>query len=432
MPRSVRDAKLETRTARAKLAIQGKPHFRALDPGLHLGYRRGLEGGSWSVRMYIGDGNYQLTRIGVADDMADADGVAVMNFTQAQAAARRLFVSATRSTAGAPQVSSGPYTVAMAMDDYIAWLENEGRDEVNINDARSKSRAHILPKLGDVRLDRLTAHQVQSWLHALPKAPPRRRAIEGTLAYRKADMGDAETRRRRRSSANRMLSILKAALNKAWRDHKVVDDKPWRSVPPFPNVTASRARWLSQDECRRLINASETDFRDLARAGLHTGCRFGELCRLTAVDFNEDAGTIAVRKSKSAKPRHVVLTDEGVAFFAHAVVKAKGRAVLFCRADGVPWKIPMQQRPMEAASKAARLVPRATFHALRHTYASHAIQNAVPLLVVARNLGHRDTRMIELHYGHLAPSYEVDAMRRGALRFEGGRDRVVTPMRRKR
>ena len=54
---------------------------------------------------------------------------------------------------------------------------------------------------------------------------------------------------------------------------------------------------------------------------------------------------------------------------------------------------------------------------LRHTWASHAVMNGVPLLVVAKNLGHADTRMVEKHYGHLAPSYIADAIRAGAPRF---------------
>jgi hypothetical protein len=37
--------------------------------------------------------------------------------------------------------------------------------------------------------------------------------------------------------------------------------------------------------------------------------------------------------------------------------------------------------------------------------------------VVAKNLGHADTRMVERHYGHLAPSYIADAIRAGAPKF---------------
>ena len=38
--------------------------------------------------------------------------------------------------------------------------------------------------------------------------------------------------------------------------------------------------------------------------------------------------------------------------------------------------------------------------------------NGVPLMVVAKNLGHKDTRMVEKHYGHLAPSYVAAAIRK--------------------
>ena len=41
----------------------------------------------------------------------------------------------------------------------------------------------------------------------------------------------------------------------------------------------------------------------------------------------------------------------------------------------------------------------------------------VPLLVVAKNIGHADTRMVEKHYGHIAPSYVAEAIRAGAPRF---------------
>jgi integrase len=43
--------------------------------------------------------------------------------------------------------------------------------------------------------------------------------------------------------------------------------------------------------------------------------------------------------------------------------------------------------------------------------------NGAPLKVVAKNLGHSDTRMVEKHYGHLAPSFIAEAIRAGARRF---------------
>jgi hypothetical protein len=44
--------------------------------------------------------------------------------------------------------------------------------------------------------------------------------------------------------------------------------------------------------------------------------------------------------------------------------------------------------------------------------------NGAPLMVVAKNLGHRDTRMVERHYGHLAPNYVADEIRKSAPVFK--------------
>ncbi len=329
-------------------------------------------------------------------------------------------VEMTRQAAGLP-ANTGPYTVSDAIDDYVTTLEQDGRTDQATKGSRVTAHAHIVPKLGAIRLDRLTSKQVKDWHHGLAKASPRLRVKAGKVQrHRSVDMSDEEVRRRRRSSANRILGVLKAALNVAWRTDKVGNDKAWRAVKPYKGADASRARYLTTDDCRRLINASSEDFRDLVWAALHTGARYGELCRLTASDFNPDSGTVAVRISKTGKPRHVVLTEDGIEFFTQAVARAGNRAHLFTRADGEAWAKSWQARPMKAACAAAKIKPACGFHILRHTWASLTVMGGAPLLVVARNLGHTTTRMVEKHYGHLAPSYEADAIRAAAPRFGEG------------
>jgi len=70
-----------------------------------------------------------------------------------------------------------------------------------------------------------------------------------------------------------------------------------------------------------------------------------------------------------------------------------------------------QQRPLATACKAARIDPSVNFHGLRHTYASRLAMPNVPLAVIAAQLGHSDTRMVEKHYGHLSPGYVADTVR---------------------
>jgi integrase len=87
-----------------------------------------------------------------------------------------------------------------------------------------------------------------------------------------------------------------------------------------------------------------------------------------------------------------------------------------------------QIRPTAEACKAARIVPAAGFHILRHTNASHLVMTGVPLNVVARNLGHADTRMTEKHYAHLAPSYVAETIRKFAPDFGTAEAEVVIPL----
>lgn len=217
--------------------------------------------------------------------------------------------------------------------------------------------------------------------------------------------------RRRRATANRVLTILKAALNHAWREGKIASDTPWRTVKPFHDVEAPVVRYLAADECKRLTNATDEHFRPMVRAALLTGCRYGELAALRASDFNPDSGTLAVRASKSGKARHVVLTDEGRRFFEAATAGRLGGALIFARPDGKPWGKSHQQRPLIEACNQAKISPSVSFHVLRHTHGSLLAMQGVPLAVIAKQLGHADTRMTEKHYAHLAPSYVSETIR---------------------
>ncbi len=172
-----------------------------------------------------------------------------------------------------------------------------------------------MPKLGNIACIDLTALELRKWLADTAAAAPRLRTRKSEKQqYRKIDIDEEEQRRRRRATANRVLTIFKAALNRAWREGKIPSDDAWRRVEPFEEADAPQVRYLTIDECRRLINAAQGPFRDLVHAALLTGCRFGEIAALQVRDFNPDAGTLHVRTSKSGRGRHVVLHNEGTVY----------------------------------------------------------------------------------------------------------------------
>jgi integrase len=306
----------------------------------------------------------------------------------------------------------------------VNYARRGGRGSVQ---TQSAINSHIVPALGSVAVAKLTRKRVADWVDGIASETPRVRGRKGAdkPAFRKAKAG-ADSKRQRKSTANRVLTVLKAALNFVHGEGLVSCRPVWSLVKPYRAVDAARLRYLSDDEARRLVNACEPEFRDLVKAALVTGCRYGELTAFTVEDLNPDAGAIRIRTSKSGKPRHVYLTDEGQTFFTALARRRKPRDFLLKRPDGKAWRSSDQQRPLARACNAARLSP-LTFHELRHTYASRLVMRGAPLPVVARQLGHSDTRMVEKHYGHMAPSYVADTVRAafGPLGFAPDKNVVV-------
>jgi integrase len=408
MPRTVRDARIETRTARERLKARRDPYWRAISPGAHLGYYKGKRGGSWIGRYRSEEDRYIKKRLGLADDTRDPDGRKVLSFEQAQDKARDWFEALARKEAGVEPEQ--PYTVADAMRDYLGWFASERKGLAMV---RSAIDAHILPTLGNEVVRGLTAKQIRGWRDALACSPARLRSRKGAPLRTREAPQTREEKRQRKATANRIFTILKAGLNYAYAEGEVSDDSAWRRVRPFKAVEAARVRYLSQAECKRLVNASGEPFRDLVKAALFSGCRYGEIVALEVADFNPDSRTVLVRSGKGGRARHVHLSEEGSAFFQRATAGRAGDDTMFLRADGKPWGASHQGRPLATACEAAKIKPAASFHILRHTHASHLAMQGVPMPVVAAQLGHADTRMTEKHYAHLSPGYIADTLRAG-------------------
>jgi integrase len=408
MARTVRNIALSTRSARLRLAPSGKPYWRMLDQGLHLGYRRRATGGTWIARRRDDDGIYHEQKLGLADDLQDPNTETVLDFSQAQRAARTWWTNQQRLASGLPASIDGPYTVARAMTDYLDDYRGRGARGAEV--IESVVGRNVLPVLGHLLVHKLTTRRLTDWHRGIAERPRYWRSRPGAKPNTAAfDPKDAEAVRRRRATANRVLTYLKAALNHAWRSGAVPSDDAWRRVKPFKAVDAPVIRYLSGDEITRLLNACEGPFRDLVHAALLTGCRYGELCRLKDVDHNADVGTLTIRLGKSGQTRHVTITGEAPELFERLVAGRAPGDPIFKRGDGNAWA--EQLRPMREACARAGIVPAVGFHVLRHTHASILAMRAVPMAVIARQLGHADTHMTEKHYAHLAPNYVADTIR---------------------
>jgi integrase len=387
------------------LAIRGRPHYRRIDANLSIGYRR-LRGrsGSWTARIYTGNGEYAFEVIGTADDRSDADGITVFSFDQAASKARALHTEHANQAAGI----HAPLTVEAAMAAYVTHLDQNGKHTDQLERTAAK---YILPLLGSQEVGKLTTEGLNEWKAQVAAMPAKGRRPHDPRA--------------RKSSANGTLAKLRAALNLAYRNGKVPNNKAWTSVAKFKGVDRRRDRFLSIDEAKRLINAASSEFRPMVQAALQTGCRYAELCNLKVADFHVDSKTLFIRTSKTGLSRSVYLTEEGVQLFESLVAGRRGSDPLIRRDDGLPFNTSQQVRRMRHACENAR-IDSITFHGLRHTFASALILNATPLVYVASSLGHTSIAMVEKHYGHLVKSHVAETIRANVPSYGLAKSNVAT------
>lgn len=390
-----KDSRLGTRTARSDLKAQHQPYWLNIAEGVALGYRRGPQGGSWYCRVYEGAGKYRQDYIAGADDHIDANGETVLTFYQAQERARQLARQREKQRGIGIKADA---TVKQAAERYLDWFRQHRKA---VRETEHVINAHILPALGDKKLDALTTPQLRSWLEGLAAQRAKLRSSKAKPKYRPAPK-TADEKRARRSTANRILNVLKALLNRAFQDGLATDDIPWRKLKPFAKADQARIRFLSDAEGVRLVNACPADLRALVRAALLTGARYGELVRLRAADVDLRTRQLYVAQSKSERPHHIPLNPEGVALFKAQVTGKTGDALIFTRANGREWGKNHHVRALSTACKIAKITPAVAFHELRHTYASHLAQAGVDLLTISKLLGHSDTRITSKHYAHLA------------------------------
>lgn len=401
---------LKSRTARHELLQRGKPYFCDVGEELSLGYRKNERGGKWVARRYLGDGQYEAETIGVADDgKQEADGYRILSFNQARDKALKW-----GGQTGA--VESKDFTVADAMAEWLKAKQLENKSAENLASYKTRADLHIVAVLGHVKIAKLTTSQLRSWLADLGNKPRMLRHPIGEKAKPSPmAMSDDETRKRR-ANANRVWSMLRAALNLAFAEGKVKSDLEWRRVKPFAESNEAKVRDLDESEITHFLNAAEPSFRKIASAALLTGARYGELARLKVEDFNRKSGSLHIATSKSGKPRHVFLTTTGIEFFENLTAGRPAKELMFITVFGNPWVRSTQSKPQRDACRNAHL-EHFGFHILRHAYASHCAMNGMSLQTLAKNLGHANTLMTEKHYAHLANKFVQEQVQKTAPSF---------------
>jgi integrase len=126
-------------------------------------------------------------------------------------------------------------------------------------------------------------------------------------------------------------------------------------------------------------------------------------------DYDPDTSTVRIVQTKTYKTLRQPLTPEGVALFDRLTAGREPIERLFTRRDGRAWAKSDATKPMAAAVEAAKLVD-VTFKTTRATYGKLLLVATRDIEMVARALGHSDSRITRKHYARYIPSELASAV----------------------
>ena len=294
----------------------------------------------------------------------------------ARHAARAMFAAA--ETGGAPAAVPTVRTFAPA---FLADCAERWKPETRRAHADG-IRLHILPALGDRRVDAVTAKDVRNWFDDLSVT--------------------------RAGTANRTLAVLSSMMKHAEAlGLRREDSNPCKGLRR--RKTGFEAHYLSDDEFAALgqaLDDAEAEW-PVAVAALHfllyTGARKSEALRLK---WEHVHGDRAVLPDSKTGPRTIWLASP-----ARAVLAAQSRRTncpwVFPSPCGGPANVDREWNAIRSAAGLGTL----RIHDLRHSHAAVAVGGGEGLRVVAGLLGHADIKTT-FGYAHLAEDSVFDAANR--------------------
>lgn len=287
--------------------------------------------------------------------------------------------------------TSAPLTVADVCREYVEGLRRDKRPKAAQDAERRFSRTIYGDQLGTIPAAQLMQKQLEGW---------RDRVERGDLAPLPTRKGRPPTPKPlSRAAFNRMLTPLKAALNRAVERREIPQDRviEWQSVKPYKHADNRRDLYLDRDQRRALLANADGDIRDLMECIALTGCRPGDPAIMLRRDYEGRTGSVTFRSKDH--PRTVPVSPAAKALFDRLAKDKLPKAHMFTNA-GAPWASSDWSEPVRVAAAKANLPDGVVLYTLRHCWITDAINGGMDLLTVAKLSG-TSLAMIEKHYGHL-------------------------------
>ncbi len=174
-----------------------------------------------------------------------------------------------------------------------------------------------------------------------------------------------------------------------------------KKAKELPNV-------LSMQEVSKLINTPDNiKHKAMLYLIYSAGLRSGELLKLRIRDIQTDQGYIFIKGAKGKKDRRTVLSEKLLILLREYFKQYRPAYWLFEGQDGGQYSARSLQAVFRKAAEKSNINPWATLHTLRHSFATHCLQNGMNLRQVQVLLGHSSPKTTEIYTHVLEISNKV-------------------------
>ncbi len=158
---------------------------------------------------------------------------------------------------------------------------------------------------------------------------------------------------------------------------------------------------LTKDEVKAILDATENLKHRAMLSGLYSGgLRVSEIVNLKVADIDSERMIVSIRGGKGKKDREVMLSEKFLLLLREYYSAYKPQHWLFEGQGGRQYSPRSVQMVFKAALKKSGIKKEATVHTLRHSFATHLLENGTDIRFIQNFLGHRSIRTTQI-YTHI-------------------------------
>jgi len=188
------------------------------------------------------------------------------------------------------------------------------------------------------------------------------------------------------STRNLLLHAIKFFYREVVRSRQKIALRPAKEASALPAILSR------QDIDRLLASVKNLKHRLLLAIAYGAGLRVSEVIHLRVGDLDLQELTVHVREGKGKKDRVTVLPESIRTDLRRLIAGKAGNDLVFESERGGELSARTAQMVFAHALSASDIAVPATFHSLRHSFATHLLENGVDVRYVQELLGHANIR----------------------------------------